>query len=204
MSDIAVSEDAPVENLELKLERGSVVYGWVKDADEELQGDVGVSLSGQESKYTRTDYRGRYRFEHVPVGTYRLRISYLDARLPNFEVKSGEDAEINIDFAEAGTISGTIHAPAEGDEVSFRAILEGRDKSAGVSRRVKLQGENAFKFEGVFPGKYVLHLGTCWKNREGQRSYLTATTDPSEIIVEVKPKENVTQDITITKIEERE
>jgi len=202
--DIAVSEDAPVENLELKLERGSVVFGWVKDADGELRGDVGVSLSGQESKYTRTDYRGRYRFEHAPVGTYRLRISYLDARLPNFEVKSGEDSEINIDFAEAGTISGTVHAPAEGDEVSFRVMLEGRDEAAGVYRSVDLRGKNAFKLEGVFPGKYVLRLRAYWKDSEGRRGNPTVTTDPSEIIIEIAAKERVTQDITITKIEERE
>ena len=70
-----------------------------------------------------------------------------------------------------------------------------------MSRRVKLQGENAFKFEGVFPGKYSLRLDAYWKDSEGRHRNPTVTTDPSEIIVEVAPKEHVTQDITITKIE---
>jgi protocatechuate 3,4-dioxygenase beta subunit len=201
---IAVSEDVPVEDLELKLQRGSVVFGWVKDSDGEFRGDVGVSLSGRERKYTRTDYRGKYRFEHVPVGTYRLRTSYLSASLPDFEVKSGEDKEINIDLAKAGTISGTIHAPAQENEVWFQVMLEGKDKAAGVSRRVRLHGENVFKFEGVFPGKYALSVRAFWKDSESRRGNPTVTTEPREIIVEVKPKERVTQDITITKIEERE
>ncbi len=202
--DLAVSEDAPVEDLEIKLERGSVVFGWVKDSDGELRGGVELRLNGQESKNTRTDYRGRYRFEHVPVGTYRLTVSYLGASLPNFEVKGVEDTEINIDFAEAGTISGTIHAPPEGDEVRCWVRLEGRDKAAGVSRRVELHGKDTFKFEGVFPGKYKLDLDAYRKNDEGRYVSVNSTTDPREIIIEVAPKEHVTQDITITKIEERE
>ncbi len=205
--DVAVSEEAPVEDLELKLKRGSVVFGWVKDSQGELQGNVEVRLfrlDGPAYKDTRTDHRGGYRFEHVPVGTYRLRIYYLGASLPNFEVKSGEDTEINIDLSEVGTISGTIHTPADGDKVWFRIILKGRDKAAGVSRREELRGKNAFKFEGVFPGKYSLRLDATWKNSEGRSNNPTVTTDPSKIIVEVKPKERVTLDITITKVEERE
>ena len=122
-----------------------------------------------------------------------------------FEAKSGEDKELNIDFSEAGTVSGTIHAPAEGDEVWLSLTLEGRGEAAGVQHRAQWHGKNPFKFGAVFPGKYALSPVAYWKNRVGRpNNNAKVTTDPPEIIVEVKPKGNVTQDITITKIEERE
>ena len=75
---------------------------------------------------------------------------------------------------------------------------------ANSSKGVRPNDENAFEAQGVFPGKYALRLDAYRKNSDGLRNYLTVTTDPREIIIEISAKERVTQDITITKIEERE
>jgi hypothetical protein len=227
---LAVGEETPVEGLKLKLPRGSVVYGWIKGLDGEFQADVRVFLTGSYStppaitpktapeaqgktpgevrfgyhKEAQTDYRGRYRFEHVPGGGYSIWIDYLATSLPQFKLEADEEKEINIDLSEAGTVAGRLQVPPDSEEVRFTLSLEGMDGMATPNKRVSLDDENAFEAQGVFPGKYRLCVYADRKDPEGGRSSFRVTTDPHEIIIEVPPSGKVTQDITITKIKERE
>ena len=229
-SRIPVSEEAPTEDVTLRLAKGAAVCGWVKDLDGKLRGNVTVSLRGYYSTLpaiapktapeaqgktpqkvrlhyfarTRSDHRGEYRFEHVPGGSYNMSVDYLATSLPKFKLEGDEEKEINIDLSETGTVTGTLQVPSDSEEVSFRLYLQGKDEMSNYSKGLSLDGENAFEVQGVFPGTYVFRVSAYWRDREGRLRNPTVTTDPREITVEVTPAEDVEQDITITKIEERE
>ena len=221
MRGIPVSQDAPTENVTLRIVKGTAVYGWVKDLDGEPRGNVRVRVRGRYmtpsaivseadaevrinySASAQTDYQGQYRIEHIPGGDYHLSVDYLDTSLPRFTLVAGEEKEINIDFTEAGTVAGTLHVPAGSDEFGFQLYLYGRDEMAGYRRRLRPDEKNTFEVQGVFPGTYTLHIRAYWKDRERGRHDPTVKTDPREITIQVAPKERVTQDVTITNIEER-
>ena len=229
MRDIPVSEDAPTENVTLCIVKGTAVYGWVKDHDGKPRGNVSVHLHGSHSvppaivpktapgaqdktpqevrlhyqASTHTDHQGKYRFERVPGGSYHLSVWGLETRLPRFELEGDEEKEFNVDLSEMGTVAGRLHVLPYSEEVSFGLRLCGKDELAGCDRRLKLDEENAFEVQDVLPGTYAFRVSAYWKEREGGRYNPKVITDPREIIIEVTPAEHVTQDITVTKIEER-
>ena len=212
VSDVVVSEETPVEDLVLRLERGTLVHGWVKDFDGKLMSNVSVSLQGGGRNLSgRTDYRGEYRIEHVPNGTYESRLTRPEAILPRVTIENEEEREINIDFTEAGTISGSLEVPPDTDDLTFQIQLRGLDEMSNNSRSVALDSDNSYKIEGVFAGKYRL-VPTIHSRSEGphmtrsstaRRRRLQLTTSPEEIIVNVHPGEEVIKDVRITKIAER-
>ncbi len=217
---------------EIVFARGALVHGWVKDPNGRLRSGVEiqmragnkgrvaeagirsggfgpgpVTVSWQWSARTTTDEQGRFSFARVPSGSYTLYLGWLETTVP-VEIHDEEDKEVNLDFSQLGTISGKIVLPYSMDKASVHVVLHvyclaGNEPVGWRKKLAESRGGEPFEAGGLLPGKYKLDLDVYRKNDQGRYVSVNATTDPPEIIVEVAPKGNVTQDITITKIEER-
>src|SRR4029453_11600962 len=85
------------------------IYGTVTDQRGELAG-VRVTLTGSVSKETLTDADGRYRFEGLAVGSFRVEFTWGGQEVAVREVALGQSAqELNVTLAVEGGNTGTAH-----------------------------------------------------------------------------------------------
>ena len=158
------------------------VRGRVIDQDDAGVGSVKVSLHrGQAKEETETDPRGRFTFEGLEPGVYRL---YVDARsLPDgflppwrqqvpreasgsptgifgtaFRLADGAEREVDLRVFAAGSVSGRLVGPLgepiENTPVSIRS-------SAGVTHSARTDAQGCFAMANVYPGSYstIVKLG---------------------------------------------
>lgn len=80
-----------------------VIRGWVKDKNTQ-EAIIGAVISAEGTTFgTTTDVEGNYRFE-IPVGTYRLKVSYVGYSTlvkENVVLNSGNDQAINFEIEES-------------------------------------------------------------------------------------------------------
>jgi hypothetical protein len=112
-----------------------------------------------------------------------------------------EEVELNIDFTEAGTISGEVSLPPQPENVRIRLTLSGLDEISGT-RDVELASDGTFEFKGVFKGRYQLTARAWAPGDRGIR--LDMVMNPKEITLNVGPKQDVTRDIHVVEIKEPE
>ncbi len=141
---------------------------------------------------------GQYRSPLLPRGTYRLALTgYYNAILPNVTLDGEDEVELNIDFTQAGTISGKVSLPTQPENLAARVRLRGLDDLNGW-RWVNVADDGTFEFQGVFEGKYQLSVAVrTYGDEQGQ---FQVTTNPESIVVKVNPKETVRQDIDVVEI----
>ncbi len=207
--EITVKKDEVTDKVVLQLERGTLVYGWFKDADGNRKGNVLIRVINSDAGYdaqVRTDYRGEYRFAHVPKGICHLSLGYWESVLPFFEIKDEEEKEINIDFSSAGKISGKVYlfSPPEGTRVMLD--IYGHDERVHWRVRAKVdvavRDDGTFEIEGLLPGKYEIELRGYRELDSGVTSQLTFTTSPKKLEVNISPREELIKDITVIEITE--
>jgi protocatechuate 3,4-dioxygenase beta subunit len=199
---ITVSEEAPTENVVITLERGTVLYGWIKDLEGNPLRGVTLRIRGDGPFISAgLDRNGRYRSPALARGEYELDLSYCDAVLPEVNVEDQKEIELNIDFTQAGTISGTVDLPQETDDITIVAYLTGLDEMEGT-RWATPADDGTFEFRGVLPGKYKLWPG-AWKSTAAAPRVFEVVTNPKEIIVNVGAREDVQQDIDVIELKER-
>ncbi len=108
---------------------------------------------------TVSDAAGRFAFEMVPAGTYRLRADrkdLADALVRDIRVPvGGQPAPVEVRMAAGVIVRGTVELPAGTEQprflyVNFRGV-ENRDARGGD--RVDLE-TMAFAIEGLAPGRY--------------------------------------------------
>ncbi|HUV39295.1 MAG TPA: carboxypeptidase-like regulatory domain-containing protein, partial [Planctomycetota bacterium] len=201
---VEIPAEGPVEDVVLQLEKGTLFTGWVKGLDGEMRSDVSVALQyGNRVYRARTDYTGRFRIEHVASGKYMFSVSLFDATLPMLTFEGEEKKEYNVDFTKAGTITGKLELPASvPDGFSFRIEMYGVGDMQGGGRRADIDEDGSFEFRGVFAGTYRLTPNPRNTRPDRDRHTLKCTTSPAEVLVTVTEKGAVTQDVTVTALEE--
>ncbi len=205
VDDIPVEEDKTTEDVLLTLSKGTLVHGWVKDVNGRKKDNIALNCSSRGfSATTQTDDQGEFSFPHVSKGNASIYVRYIETAV-RFKVTGEEEKEINIDFSQAGSISGKIHLPSELENaifnISFRSCDEEQQNQRSTYTGV---GSNySFRKEGLLPGKYKLALHG-FRRVDGSTVRLNLTTSPAEIIVEISPKQKVTRDITVLEITDPE
>ena len=193
----------------LQLEKGALIHGYFKDLDGRLRDRMVLELTSVDRRYrasTQTDANGMYRFEHVTHGTHFLATRYMDGCL-KVEIDGETDKEVNLDFTEAGTVSGKVVVPPSEDRsklvISLRVEYETPSPPSGRRRQVEFQADEPFEIDGLLPGKYKLVLTAYRSSDNGKRTRLEVKTEPEEIVVEISAKEHVKQEVRVTDFEER-
>ena len=205
--NIPVTEGEPKDDIIIRLERGTLLHGWVKDVSGRKKDNV--TLRFQSSGFratTLTDDQGEFSFPRVPKGKASISIRYMRTTV-RFKVTGEEEQETNIDFSQAGAISGKIHLPSEPENTTFIIFFKSCDEKQQnqlySETNTAFRGDYSFRKEGLLPGKYKLEL-YGFRRVDGSRVRLNLTTSPAEIIVEISPKQKVTRDITVLEITEPE
>jgi len=199
--NIKVTDEAPTEDVVVKLERGAVLYGWIKDLDGNPVQKGKLYIHGSQAHIINLDENGKYRSPPLPKGEYSLHPVYLNAILPRFAFDGENDKELNIDFTKAGSISGKVNLPSQPEHVDVRVRLQGLDELNGT-RITDAAGDGSFEFKGVFEGRYELSLSAS--SAIDRDTAYTVTTRPKNIVVKIGPREDVEQDITVIYLKESE
>jgi len=148
----------PVRDLELRLERGSVLTGQILGLSFQDLARVQVAatragLSAEQSG--RIDYQGRYRVDDLAPGDWIVLARLPDGRLAEGQVTvltGARDAMLDLKFESGLSLSGRLlagSAPVAGALIYLRS----GDGSGGGGRSGP-QGE--FRIEGLKPGLYTL------------------------------------------------
>jgi len=144
--------------LDVRLGASGTIFGTVlgRDGTTAAGPGVQVSLSGPVSRTTVTDPLGRYRFDFVPLGAYRIDASSAGGdRGRSQAALTGTNQSVRADtvFLGRGTVTGRVES-ATGLPVSGAAVnLRSRSIFGGTGSAVT--GANGeFAIEGVFLGDF--------------------------------------------------
>ena len=208
-SRIKVTEDAETDDVVLRLEKGTLVYGQVKGSDGKGAFRLGIDLYGVGNRYwssTSTDSEGQYSFDHVPKGKYYLSIKFPAASTSLFNTEGEEEREVDIDLTERGEISGTLYLPSRRDELDVSITVYRHDNKTGWrfgwGKNVKVGEDNSFRIENLLPGMYVFHVSGYRIYDDDTKKRVSFTTSPKRIIVNISPEEELIKDITVIEISE--
>ncbi len=207
VQNIHVTEGELKDGIIIRLERGTLVHGWVKDVSGRKKDEI--TLRFQSSGFnasTQTDDQGEFSFPRVPKGRAQIYIAY-ERTTVQFKVQGEKEKEINLDFSQAGSISGKIQLPSELENATFMIFFRSCDQEEPnqlcSETYTAFRGSYSFRKEGLLPGKYKLEL-YGFRRVDGSSARLNLTTSPEEIIVEISPKEELRKDITVLEITEAE
>ena len=148
-------------NIKFELEPGGVLHGTVKDEAGNALTMAGVSVfpanfSGPQIEYMTTDFKGRFRFDALPLEKGMLLIvsktGFVEVR-PEVVLggASGNDREVNLvlkRLPDGGSIRGTV-TDAEGKPVAGATIVNQGQSSADV-RKATSDKHGAFQLNNVF------------------------------------------------------
>ncbi len=200
VQEIEVTLDAPTEGVVIELQRGTVLHGRIKDLEGKALHGMYFGINGQDQSHSvDLDYMGRYRSPLLPRGTYTLRLRYYDAILPEVTLDGEDEVEFNVDFTQAGTISGKVNVPSQPEDLTVRVHLQGLDDLRGM-RSENVANDGTFEFQAVFEGKYQISV-QVWQSDDRHNPF-ELTTNPKAIVVSLSPKETVRQDINVVEIKE--
>jgi uncharacterized GH25 family protein len=152
----------PVRGLEVLLDPGATIYGKISGLEPESFSKVGVRAEGsgyrgfQESG---ADYRGEYRLEHLPPGSYSVVATLSDSGSQAKEevvVEQGVlEVRADLQFGTGLTLSGRV---LRGEEPVHGATIfaEGIDNDDTGWSRTGQQGK--FSIDGLEGGEYTVHV----------------------------------------------
>jgi protocatechuate 3,4-dioxygenase beta subunit len=177
----------PVRDLELRLDRGSVLSGQILGLS--FQDLARVQVAATQEGTTReqegqTDYQGRYRVDDLAPGDWRVVARLPDGRLAQDTVTvppGDRGAVLDLEFEHGLSLSGRVlagAAPVAGALVNLRA----GDGSGGGGRSDQ-QGE--FRIEGLAPGVYTL-LVIAPQSKLPHQETLDLRAD-RQIVIETQP-----------------
>lgn len=119
-----------------------------------LGGRPGMTLTlaggGEEPRLGRLDDRGTFRFEHLPAGTYQLRLEEVGVIAEALQLDGSNDQ--SVEFALLGRIQGRV-LPAE---TGATVILIGQQY--GIRRQTQTDGEGRYGFIHLPADVYKLAL----------------------------------------------
>jgi len=153
--------DQPVSGLEIVLSSGATVSGTIRGVAAEQLVDVSIQARGGSigsSTSASPDYRGLYRIEHLPPGTYTVQARLgSTGRQASGEVTLEADAgaRLDLEFGGGVTLSGearTGETPVEGATL----FVEGLDVEDSGLARTDQAGR--FVLAGLDPGTYRVDL----------------------------------------------
>jgi protocatechuate 3,4-dioxygenase beta subunit len=148
---------------DLRFEEQIILTGLVLQEGDPLP-DVKVSLDGIELAVSRssvTDHRGRFRFEDLAAGVYRLGLAHGPSRLVyHQDVELGSDRDLVLDLRQA-RVSGRVVEAEQGLPVDQALVVLQRLGADGGVTNVLARGtgtEGTFEFQRVPEGNYRLSV----------------------------------------------
>jgi hypothetical protein len=181
-----LAPEAGVEGLELELERGGVLEGFVREApgNEPIERLVAVSNGWGFARTAPVDERGAYRIEDLAPGPYQVRpclppaaslqmLERTQAKTLAIEwdcsIRAGETTRFDLDLATEGSVVLEGHLEfvgAEPGQWEVDLLRAGTGLERVVSPRAHLPGGSDGTFELALsrPGPYQLRLrsGPLW------------------------------------------
>jgi hypothetical protein len=179
------------ERVDFRLEPGGVLRGHVVNrADHQPVSEAEVvaqEVNGGLPIAVKTDDEGAFRIVDAPPGSYQLRARRgpLAGRHPRNVALSiasaGDDVLIEVDGRPSlsGRVLGSDQKPIAGASVH---LLEGQDWRRGLVGSVRSGEDGRYKFEGLLPGRYLLH-GEAPLHAAGQVAASVADQDQRDVDV---------------------
>ena len=166
---IRVSPDT--NRLDIRLGNGATIEGTLSLVrGGPAMGEVTLSLAGRpwESESLQVDPFGRFRFEHVTPGSYRLSARSSSGVAESREVRVAEGERVAVDFSlvQLGRVTGWISGLLAGESASI-ALYQDDESQRYVRGSAEEFGNGLFELHGIEDGAYVV------KARAGRRSLST-------------------------------
>ncbi len=139
----------------VELKGGTILSGLVQDAETKSPlADAEVSLGGTMQK-TKTDVKGRFRFEDIKAGTRTLNVAangYRSAEQET-ELKTDEESTATIGLKGDAVLSGLVVSAQDEKPLAGANV-----KIAGSSREIPTDEEGRFRMENVPSGSLDLEI----------------------------------------------
>ena len=151
---------ASTNRLEIPLESGATIEGTLSSTSGGMAAGE-VRLSPAETPWTWTEEAvgldGRFRFEHVTPGSYRLSVRSTSgiAERRDVHVVNGDHLVIELDLESLGGVSGWIDGLQEGESV-WVSVYRNDDRRSRVRGSGRAFGNGPFELRGLSDGSYVV------------------------------------------------
>lgn len=139
---------------------GDIITGTVVTSEKKPLGGARVTIFRYEDVQTHlktaiTDKNGRFRFDNLETGYYRIVVSkatFCDEVLGRIEVNQPKFGIVNYEIvlSRPGSLSGFVYDP-EGKPVSKAEVFIG-------NKKVKTDTRGFYRAEGLKPGLYYIHV----------------------------------------------
>ena len=159
--EVLTLAERPITGIEIRLQAGGEIVGRLLGIERERLSSVSViagSTGGGRGVPGTVDYQGNYRIGGISPGEWRVSASTASGGGASGRVvmeEGARQARLDLDFSGGLTLTGQVllnGAPLAG----VWASLEAEDGSAGGSGHTTFDGR--FRFSGIQPGSYLLHL----------------------------------------------
>lgn len=151
---------ASTDRLEIPLESGATIEGTLSLTSGGMATGE-VRLSPAETPWTSTEKAvgldGRFRFEHVTPGSYRLSVRSTSgvAERRDVHVVNGDHLVIELHLESLGGVSGWIDGLQEGESV-WISVYRNDDPRSRVRGGDRAFGNGPFEMRGLADGSYVV------------------------------------------------
>ena len=151
---------ASTDRLEIPLESGATIEGTLSLTSGGMSAGE-VRLSPAETPWTWTEKAvgldGRFRFEHVTPGSYRLSVRSTSgvAERRDVHVVNGDHLVIELHLESLGGVSGWIDGLQEGESV-WISVYRNDDPRSRVRGSDQAFGNGPFEMRGLSDGSYVV------------------------------------------------
>jgi protocatechuate 3,4-dioxygenase beta subunit len=162
-TDVVLQASESRDDLQLQLQAGATIHGFVTGLQQASRANVGVNATGPESYFaaTRTGADGAFELEGVPVGTITLRANSGDflgggmrSATALVNVPEGQtEVSAEIAFEEGFTLSGAVTRAGQPVPDAF-VSANARGGAAGPSAQARSDQGGAYRLEGLKKGSY--------------------------------------------------
>lgn len=140
--------------------RGTVMQGRGFDGKTVPNAQVVAQRESDGAQFvTRSDADGRYEFEPLPPGEYKITVNPLGSYQPDDSgatVSAGACWDVALTRYPHGEVGGHVRHPDGSPAPDVDVIIMGADNSWYTTRRVDTQGH--FTFYSLEPGEYVIGI----------------------------------------------
>ena len=173
---IVLSDDGPVPGARVHLSKGGADAGgaevagvFVMSVSSHGDGDPAMeTMEFQEGQTTtNTDGEGRFRFQDVPEGKWKLRVEaqgFSRHDSDSFDHDGSSDMDHGVTMlVRAGSVRGRViglEQPAEGEGIAVMQLLELQDAEGERVKMAPVYGEGRYEFRDVPPGRYRLSMSS--------------------------------------------